>query len=142
MDMTKKTGKVCFYRPKRSRPRLFTPQKLTDIYQRVCSEYSPQAAKRAVQEASCYQQTEADCEKVMANVLSVLVAAAAAYAAIGVLAELLQIEALALLLRRLPAGISLQRALNVLNAERIAQQKIEIDRVITQVERILGKFPE
>lgn len=140
--MKKQTGKVCFYRPKRSRPRLFTPKKLTDIYQRVCSEYSPQAAKRAVQEASCYQQTEADCEKVMAEVLSVLVAAAATYAAIGVLAELLQTQALALLLRRLPAGIVLTRALNTLEAQGIALQRIQIDRVIGQVEKILGRFPE
>ena len=140
--MTKKTGKVCFYRPKRSKPRLFTPRKLTDIYQRVCSEYGQIAAKRAVQEAGCYQQTEADCEKVMSEVLSVLVAAAGTYAAIAILSEALQSAALAYLLRRLPAGIVLTRALNTLEASAIAAQRVNIDRVIGQVEKILGKFPE
>ena len=139
--MSKPTGKVCFYRPKRSKPRLFSPKKLTDIYQRVCSEYGKEAAKRAVQEASCYQQTEADCEEVMDAALSALLGAAATYFAISLLVEALSVEAIAILLRRFPAGAAITRAMAQLSPDEIASQASEIQRAIDAIRVLKGEVP-
>lgn len=139
MSTRLETGPVCFYRPKREKPRLFTPAKLGDIYTRVCSEFGPRAAREAVEAQACYQQLDEDCRRAAEQAVAALEVAATGYIVLAIMAEALAYAWFARLLGRTPIGAALVRGMGTWTPEVVAQRAAANDDAIQALRRALGE---